>query len=46
MVCREKKYGCRLKLKARWQSGECPKEQWPPVVRNSDEQPITADGSD
>ncbi len=31
MVCREKKCGCKLTLKARWRSDICPQNKWPTV---------------
>jgi hypothetical protein len=36
MVCREKSCGCYLKLKARWQSEECPRGLWTAVLSASD----------
>ena len=33
MVCRERRCGCRLPVKARWRSESCPRGKWPAVAR-------------
>jgi len=35
MVCREPGCGCRIKIKARWHSQNCPLEKWPALVNDS-----------